>query len=200
MELENYTLFMAKEFTPSASNRAAYDKMTDTPIAGVVPPQAVELEETVLGALMLEKDSIIAVQEYITADAFYTEEHRLIYKAIESLSAELKPIDLYTVTERLKARKELKKTLELMNEVAKKTGATEVAHDVNVAKISAIGVGMRNHSGVAARAFSALNREGINILMISTSEIKITILIEEKYLELAVRILHDTFGLDWDIN
>ena len=88
---------MAKEFTPSASNRAAYDKMTDTPIAGVVPPQAVELEETVLGALMLEKDSIIAVQEYI------------IYKAIESLSAELKPIDLYTVTERLKARKELKK-------------------------------------------------------------------------------------------
>ena len=87
-----------------------------------------------------------------------------------------------------------------MNEVAKKTGATEVAHDVNVAKISAIGVGMRNHSGVAARAFSALNREGINILMISTSEIKITILIEEKYLELAVRILHDTFGLDWDIN
>ena len=100
---------MAKEFTPSASNRAAYDKMTDTPVAGVVPPQAVELEETVLGALMLEKDSIIAVQEYITADAFYTEEHRLIYKAIESLSVELKPIDLYTVTERLKARKELKK-------------------------------------------------------------------------------------------
>ena len=100
---------MAKEFTLSASNRAAYDKMTDTPVAGVVPPQAVELEETVLGALMLEKDSIIAVQEYITADAFYTEEHRLIYKAIESLSAELKPIDLYTVTERLKARKELKK-------------------------------------------------------------------------------------------
>ncbi len=100
---------MAKEFTPSASNRAAYDKLADTPVAGVVPPQAVELEETVLGALMLEKDSIIAVQEYITADAFYTEEHRLIYKAIESLSAELKPIDLYTVTERLKARKELKK-------------------------------------------------------------------------------------------
>ena len=100
---------MAKEFTPSASNRAAYDKLADMPVAGVVPPQAVELEETVLGALMLEKDSIIAVQEYITADAFYTEEHRLIYKAIESLSAELKPIDLYTVTERLKARKELKK-------------------------------------------------------------------------------------------
>ena len=100
---------MAKDFTPSASNRAAYDKMTDIPVTGTVPPQALELEEAVLGALMLESDSIIAVQEYITADAFYTEEHRLIYKAVESLSAELKPIDLYTVTERLKVRKELKK-------------------------------------------------------------------------------------------
>ena len=100
---------MAKEFTPSARNRAAYNKITEEPIVGTVPPQAVELEEAVLGALMLERDSIIAVQEYVTPDAFYTEEHRLIYKAIESLSAELKPIDLYTVTECLKVRGELKK-------------------------------------------------------------------------------------------
>ena len=100
---------MAREFTPSAANRAAYDKLSEAPVSGTVPPQAVELEEAVLGALMLESDSIIAVQEYITADTFYTEEHRVIYRAIESLSAELKPIDLYTVTERLKVRKELKK-------------------------------------------------------------------------------------------
>ena len=100
---------MAREFNPSAANRAAYDKLSEAPIVGTVPPQAVELEEAVLGALMLERDSIIAVQEYITADTFYTEEHRIIYKAIESLSAELKPIDLYTVTEQLKVRKELKK-------------------------------------------------------------------------------------------
>ncbi|MBQ1253097.1 MAG: replicative DNA helicase [Alistipes sp.] len=99
---------MAREFTPSAANRAAYDKLSEAPMAGTVPPQAVELEEAVLGALMLERDSIIAVQEYITADTFYTEEHRIIYRAIESLSTELKPIDLYTVTERLKVRKELK--------------------------------------------------------------------------------------------
>ena len=98
---------MAKEYNPSARNRAAFESMTD--VAGTVPPQAVELEEAVLGALMLERDSIIAVQEYITPAAFYTEEHRLIYQAIESLSAELKPIDLYTVTERLRSRKELKK-------------------------------------------------------------------------------------------
>ena len=85
---------MAREFTPSARNRAAYDNITEANVVGTVPPQALELEEAVLGALMLEHDSIIAVQEYVTADAFYTEEHRLIYKAIESLSAELKPIDL----------------------------------------------------------------------------------------------------------
>ncbi|MDR3358156.1 MAG: aspartate kinase [Desulfovibrio sp.] len=97
------------------------------------------------------------------------------------------------------SRKDLKHTLEITAEVAAKTGAAEVVHDVNVAKVSAIGVGMRNHSGVAARAFAALTQEGINILMISTSEIKITILIQEKYVELAVRILHDTFGLDWDV-
>lgn len=92
---------------PSIRNREAYAALTD--MGGNVPPQAVELEEAVLGALMLEKDSIITVQEFITPDAFYTEEHRLIYRAIEELSAELKPIDLYTVTERLKVKKELKK-------------------------------------------------------------------------------------------
>ena len=81
--------------------------MTET--TGNVPPQAVELEEAVLGALMLEKDSVIAVQEFLTPESFYTEEHRIIYKAIEELSMELKPIDLFTVTERLKGKKELKK-------------------------------------------------------------------------------------------
>ena len=98
---------MAKEYTPASRNREAFAAMTDTP--GNVPPQAVELEEAVLGALMLEKDSIITVQEFITPEAFYTEAHRTIYRAIEELSTELKPIDLYTVTERLKVRKELQK-------------------------------------------------------------------------------------------
>ncbi|MCT4533853.1 aspartate kinase [Halodesulfovibrio sp.] len=92
-------------------------------------------------------------------------------------------------------RGDLDKTLELMAEIQKETNAAEVLHDLHVCKVSAIGVGMRNHSGVAAQAFDALRRENINILMISTSEIKITCLIEEKYTELAVRTLHDAFGL-----
>lgn len=88
--------------TPSARNREAYAALTE--MGGNVPPQAVELEEAVLGALMLEKDSIITVQEFVTPEAFYTEEHRLIYRAIEELSSELKPIDLYTVTEQAQSQ------------------------------------------------------------------------------------------------
>ena len=98
---------MAKDFKPSTRNREAYEALTD--VTAAVPPQAIELEEAVLGALMLERDSIVTVQEFVTPDAFYTEEHRLIYKAIEELSAELKPIDLFTVTEKLKSKKQLAK-------------------------------------------------------------------------------------------
>ena len=118
---------MAKEYTPASRNREAFAAMTDTP--GNVPPQAVELEEAVLGALMLEKDSIITVQEFITPEAFYTEEHRTIYRAIEELSTELKPIDLYTVTERLKVRKELQKVggASYLAQLTQKVGsATEI--------------------------------------------------------------------------
>ncbi len=92
---------MAKSYSPSQRNRDAYNEITNVP-AGAVPPQAVELEEAVLGALMLERDSVIAVQEYIKPESFYTERHQLIYKAIESLSRDLQPVDLFTVTERLK--------------------------------------------------------------------------------------------------
>ncbi len=97
---------MAKNFTPKQNNREAYVALTESP-TGVVPPQSVELEEAVLGALMIEKDSVIAVQEYISPESFYTEQHRLIYKAIESLSRDLQPVDLYTVSERLKVEGEL---------------------------------------------------------------------------------------------
>ena len=93
-------------------------------------------------------------------------------------------------------RKDVSKTMAIMEEVSKAIGSKELYHDLGVAKVSAIGVGMRNHAGVASRAFAALHRAGINILLISTSEIKISCLIEEKYLELAVRILHEAFELE----
>jgi|GEM_PF-109477 len=94
------------------------------------------------------------------------------------------------------SRVNLEKTLEILGRANTELGAVEVQHDLNVCKVSVIGVGMRNHSGVAAMMFTCLRNDNINILMISTSEIKITCLIEEKYLELAVRALHDAFGLD----
>jgi len=92
-------------------------------------------------------------------------------------------------------RNDLKKALPLMEKIVLSIGGKRVTHSDNVAKVSIIGVGMRNHTGVAATAFKTLADENINILMISTSEIKISCLIEEKYAELAVRTLHDAFVL-----
>ena len=102
------TIAMAKQYNKySKNNQEAFEKLTG--IEGTIPPQSVELEQAVLGALMLERDAIIDVQEYVKAETFYLEEHRIIFKAIQSLSVEMKAIDLYTVTERLKSQKELQK-------------------------------------------------------------------------------------------
>ena len=94
------------------------------------------------------------------------------------------------------SRKEIKKAHELVENVSKEIGASKIEIDDDVAKVTIIGVGMVSHSGVAARMFSALAKEGVNILMISTSEIKISCVIQAKYTELAVSTLHDAFGLD----
>jgi aspartate kinase len=88
------------------------------------------------------------------------------------------------------------RAMEILQGTADKLGARGVQGDNRICKVSAIGVGMRSHPGIASEMFSALGREGINIKMISTSEIKISIIVDEKYLELAVRVLHKTFGLD----
>ncbi len=88
------------------------------------------------------------------------------------------------------------KTMELVRGVAQEIGAEKVLGDEDIAKVSIIGVGMRSHAGVANKMFGALAKESINITMISTSEIKISCIIEEKYTELAVRVLHEVFGLD----
>ncbi|MBW1799496.1 MAG: aspartate kinase [Deltaproteobacteria bacterium] len=87
-------------------------------------------------------------------------------------------------------------TMKLVSDVAHQIGAEKVLGDEDITKVSIIGVGMRTHAGVARRMFQALADENINILMISTSEIKISCVIEEKYTELAVRVLHRAFGLE----
>lgn len=93
------------------------------------------------------------------------------------------------------SRSDLVPAMEIIQKTAREIGAREVKVHENIAKVSIVGVGMRSHSGVAARMFETLAREGINIMMISTSEIKISCVMEAKYTELAVRVLHDAFGL-----
>ncbi len=93
-------------------------------------------------------------------------------------------------------RGDFAKAQAILEGVKTKLGAREVTGDSKICKVSAVGVGMRSHPGVASKMFKALADEGINIKMISTSEIKISVVLDEKYLELAVRVLHRTFGLD----
>ncbi|MBK1706572.1 aspartate kinase [Halochromatium glycolicum] len=92
-------------------------------------------------------------------------------------------------------RSDYQTALRVLQETAQQLAAREVAGDPAIVKLSLVGVGMRSHAGIASRMFEALAREGINIRMISTSEIKISVVIDEKYLELGVRALHDAFGL-----
>jgi aspartate kinase len=93
-------------------------------------------------------------------------------------------------------RTDYQAALAIQKEIAEEIGAEQVFGDENIAKVSVVGVGMRSHAGVAARTFTALAKENINIMMISTSEIKISCVIDQKYTELAVRILHDAFSLE----
>jgi len=93
-------------------------------------------------------------------------------------------------------RGEYKKAMEVLQRVARELKARETTGDDKIVKISVVGVGMRSHAGIASQMFKALADEGINIQMISTSEIKVSVVVEEKYLELGVRALHNTFGLE----
>ena len=96
----------------------------------------------------------------------------------------------FTVT-----KADFKKALAITKEVASEIKATGVEADESISKVSIVGVGMRSHAGVATKMFQTLAQEGINIQMISTSEIKVSVVIDAKYTELAVRVLHDAFGL-----
>ncbi len=91
------------------------------------------------------------------------------------------------------ARSDLRRALELVRMVANEIGAAGIRYEDQVAKVSIIGAGMRTHAGVAARMFQVLAAEGVNIEMIATSEIKISVVVNTKYGELAMRALHDSF-------
>ena len=93
-------------------------------------------------------------------------------------------------------RNDYETALEILRANLSELGAQHVIGALNIVKISLVGVGMRSHAGIASRMFETLAKEGINIRMISTSEIKISVVVDEKYLELGVRALHEAFELD----
>jgi len=93
-------------------------------------------------------------------------------------------------------RNDYESAMALLQETCKKMAAREVVGDKRIAKLSIVGVGMRSHAGIASKMFGALGEDGINIQMISTSEIKVSVVVDEKYLELGVRALHAVFGLE----
>lgn len=95
-------------------------------------------------------------------------------------------------------RRDYDRAMEILKKVAEEIGAESVTGDKGIAKVSIVGVGMRNHPGIASTMFQILAKEGINMMMVSTSEIKVSCIIAEKYTELAVRALHDAFALDKD--
>ncbi len=119
------------------------------------------------------------------------DKHVVVDLIVQNVSKDGKTDLTFTV-----GKSDFGKAREVMKEVAASVKADGVEFDDQIAKVSVVGVGMRNHSGVAAKMFQVLAREGINVMMISTSEIKTSCVVHSKYTELAVRSLHTAFGLD----
>jgi aspartate kinase len=109
---------------------------------------------------------------------------------VQNVSADLSTDFTFTLS-----REDYDEAANILEQVAATMGAREVTGDSSIAKLSIVGVGMRSHAGVASKMFEVLAAESINIQMISTSEIAISVVIDEKYLELAARALHSEFGL-----
>jgi aspartate kinase len=93
-------------------------------------------------------------------------------------------------------RNDFQNAMDISGKIRAHIGARDIVGDNRVCKVSIVGVGMRSHVGIASQMFRTLAEEGINIQMISTSEIKISVVVDEKYIELAVRVLHKVFGLE----
>ncbi len=170
------------------------------------------------GTLITVEDNNVMEQPIVSGIAFNRDEAKLTLAGVADIpgvaSKILKPIsdaniEVDMIVQNVGAdnktdftftvhRNDFRKAQAILQELQQTLSAREVKGDNKIAKVSIVGVGMRSHAGVASKMFDALSRDGINILMISTSEIKISVVIDEKYLELAVRSLHTAFELDAD--
>jgi aspartate kinase len=193
--LQPRSVEMAKKFQVPVYVRSTFSDDGGT----LVTKEDREMEREVVSGVTYDRDqakiTIVRVPDRpgIAARLFTPlAEHNIIVDMIIQNAS----IDGYTDLTFTVSRKDIKQANKLIEEAGKDIGAQKVEVDENVAKVSIVGVGMVSHAGVAAKMFATLAHEGINILMISTSEIKISCVIQAKYTELAVMVLHDAFELD----
>ena len=181
-------------------NVPVYVKSTFTDEGGtLVTKEEGDMEKEVVSGVTYDRDQAKITVVHVpdrpgVAARLFTplSEHNIVIDMIIQNASALGYTDLtFTVS-----KKDIREATKIVSEVVREVGADKLEVDDNVAKVSIIGVGMVSHSGVAAKMFSTLAREGINIMMISTSEIKVSCVVEAKYAELAVTVLHDAFGLE----
>jgi aspartate kinase len=193
--LQPRSVEMAKKY-----NVPVYVKSTFSDEGGtLVTKEDKEMEREVVSGITYDRDqakiTVVRVPDKpgVAASLFTPlSEHNIsVDMIIQNASADGFTDLTFTVS-----KKEMKEAQKIVDATAKVVGAKKVEVDDDVAKVSIIGVGMVSHSGVAAKMFKAMAKESINIMMISTSEIKISCIIQRKYTELAVTVLHDAFGLE----
>ena len=171
---------------------------TDAPTGTLVTKEDRDMEQVVVSGVTYDRNqakiTLLGVPDRpgIAARLFggIAKEDIIVDMIIQNISREGLTDISFTVP-----RADAKKAMDLVSTLVREIGANDVQLTEDIAKVSIVGVGMRSHSGVAATMFETLAREGINIMMISTSEIKISCVVDAKYTELAVRALHDAFGL-----
>jgi len=165
----------------------------------LVTKEDVEMEKVVVSGVAYDKNqaklTVMGVPDKpgIAAKLFkgIADASIVVDMIVQNISSDGKAADISFTVPRTDAKKALKMT----ESIAKELGAKGVDMKEDIAKISIVGVGMRTHSGVASQMFETLSKHNVNIMMISTSEIKVSCVIDAKYTELAVRVLHETFGL-----
>jgi len=193
--LQTRSVEFAKKYEVPVVVRSSFNKNPGT----LVVKEDKEMEKVVVSGVAYDKNqakvTVIAVRDMpgIAAKLFkvIAGAHLVVDMIVQNISSDGKSTDIsFTVS-----KTDSRKALEITRGLATELGAKDVVLREDIAKVSIIGVGMRTHSGVAAEMFEALAKHGINIMMISTSEIKISCIIASKYTELAVRVLHDAFDL-----
>ena len=193
--LQPRSVEMAKKFQVPVYVRSSFTDAGGT----LVTKEDEEMEKEVISGVTYDRDQAKITMVHVPdrpgiAAWLFTPlaEHNIIVDMIIQNAS----IEGFTDLTFTVSRKDIRQATRLVEEISKDIGAQKVEVDENVAKVSIVGVGMISHSGVAAKMFATLAREGINILMISTSEIKVSCVIQSKYTELAVMVLHDAFGLE----